>query len=62
KVVKEKESEILEKFSKILHSSKKKLKTEYFPFLKIILKNKDFLKEISSGLKVEKEDLLSIFH
>jgi replication factor C large subunit len=53
--------EILDKISRSLHASKKKLKSEYLPFLKIILKNRKNMNEISSSLGVEKEELRSLF-
>jgi len=54
------ESEILSKLSKELHVSQRKLKSEYLPFLKIILKDKKILNEFASSLGVEKEDLKSL--
>jgi replication factor C large subunit len=55
------ESEILSKLSKELHVSQRKLKSEYLPFLKIILKDKRTLNEFASSLGVEKEDLKSLW-
>jgi len=57
KASRESENEILSKLSKELHTSQKKLRSEYLPFLKIILKNKNALNAFCSKLKVEKEDL-----
>ena len=54
------ESEILSKLSKELHASKRKIKSEYLPFLKIILKNKKILGNFATSLGLEKEDLKSL--
>ncbi|MEM5879543.1 MAG: replication factor C large subunit [Candidatus Aenigmatarchaeota archaeon] len=54
------ENEILNKLSKELHASQKKLRSEYLPFLKIILKDKKRLGDFSSNLNLEKEDLKSL--
>lgn len=54
------EHEILLRLSKELHVSQRKLKSEYLPFLKIILKDKKTLNEFASSLGVEKEDLKSL--
>ena len=53
--------EILSRLSKELHVSQRKLKLEYLPFLKIILKDKRTLNEFASSLGVEKEDLKSLW-
>ncbi|MEM5829809.1 MAG: replication factor C large subunit [Candidatus Aenigmatarchaeota archaeon] len=53
-------TEILGKLSKELHASQKKIKSEYLPFLRIILKDKKKLGEFASSLGVEKESLKSL--
>ncbi|MEM5766029.1 MAG: replication factor C large subunit [Candidatus Aenigmatarchaeota archaeon] len=53
-------SEILNKLSKELHVSQKKIKSEYLPFLKIILRDKKKLGDFASYLGLEKEDLKSL--
>jgi replication factor C large subunit len=53
-------NEILLKLARELHASQKKIKSEYLPFLKIILKDKKKLGEFASFLNVEKKDLKSL--
>jgi len=60
KTSRRKSEEILDKISKLLHASRKKLRAEYLPFLKIILRNKRNTNEITSSLGVEKEELKSL--
>ena len=48
---------ILEKLSRKLHCSTKKVKKYFLPYLKLMLKNKDFLSSMSEELEVERENL-----
>ena len=50
-------AEMFEKFSSSLHCSKRKIKYEYMPFIKIALKNSKFKKEFLEEFKLEKEDV-----
>jgi replication factor C large subunit len=52
--------EILDKISKQLHCSTRKTREEFLPFLKIIVKNPKFKKEITESFGLEKEELKSI--
>ena len=61
KVERKEAREILEKMSKSLHASRRKLRSEYLPFLRIILKNKKNMNERASSLGVEREELKSLF-
>jgi replication factor C large subunit len=53
-------AEISLKLSRELHVSQKKLKSEYLPFLRIILKDKKRLGEFASALGIELEDFKSL--
>jgi len=60
KIFRRASSETLEKISKSLHASTKKLRSEYLPFLKIIVRKKRNANEIASSLGIEKEELKSL--
>ncbi|MEM5836500.1 MAG: replication factor C large subunit [Candidatus Aenigmatarchaeota archaeon] len=57
KAERKEEEEVLQKLSQNLHASKKKVVKEYLPYLKLILKNKKFLKDFSSSLQLQEKDL-----
>ena len=49
--------EVLGKLSKSLHCSTRKVKREFLPFLKLILKNSEMKKRISQSLNLSKEEI-----
>lgn len=57
KAERKEEREVLEKLSKFLHTSKKKVVKDHLPYLKIILRDKKILNSLASSLNVKIEDL-----
>jgi replication factor C large subunit len=52
--------EVLDKLSQQLHCSTKKIRNEYLPFLKIILKNKKMRDNIATSFNLTKDDFSSL--
>jgi replication factor C large subunit len=53
-------SEVIGKLSQQLHCSSKKIRSDYLPFLKIILKNKSMRDSIATSFNLTKEDFSSL--
>ena len=52
--------EVLDKLSHQLHCSNKKIRKDYLPYLKIILKNKKMRKSFSDSFSLQEEELTSL--
>lgn len=53
-------NETLNKLSSQLHCSRKKIRKEYLPFLKIIIKNKKMREGITTSFNLTKDDFSSL--
>jgi len=61
KTERKEERVILEKLSQLLHCSTRKVKKEFYPYFKILSKNKAFIKHLSKVLEVEESTLRKLF-
>ncbi len=53
-------NEVLQAFSKHLHTSKNKVKSYYLPYFKQMTGNKKFITELSSSMNVQREDIVNL--
>jgi len=54
-------SDVLKTLSSELHASKEKIRKEYLPYLRLMLRNKELRNQIITSLNIEKDQLLSLF-